>query len=69
MHRPFTTTAAVATRIREIGITAIDLADRAEVPFGIVRHFGLQPHDRETLERLSVALEWPPGHLRELWEG
>jgi hypothetical protein len=37
--------------------------------FGIVRNFGVLAHDRETLERLSVALDWPPDNLRELWEG
>jgi hypothetical protein len=68
MSRPFTTTAAVAARIRELGITAADLADRAGVSHGTVRYLGLLPHDQDTLERLSVALGWPPSHLRELWE-
>jgi hypothetical protein len=55
--------------MRELGITAADLSDRAGVPFGAVRNFRLLAHDRETLERLSVALDWPPDNLRELWEG
>jgi hypothetical protein len=68
-RRPFTATAAVANRLRELGITAADLADRAEVSAGTLRYFGLLAHERETLERLSVALDWPPGHLPELWDG
>ena len=67
--RPFTTTAAVAARMRELAMTAADLADRAGVSPGTVRYFGTCPHDQETLERLSVALDWPPGHLRKLWDG
>jgi hypothetical protein len=67
--RPFTTTAAVATRMRELDMTAADLADKAGVSFGTVRYFGMCYHDRETLERLSVALDWTPDHLRKLWNG
>jgi hypothetical protein len=55
--------------MRELGIRAAELSDRAGVPYGTVRHFGLLAHDRETLERLSVALDWPPDKLRKLWEG
>jgi hypothetical protein len=55
--------------MRELGITAADLPDRAGVPFGAVRNFGLLAHDRETLERLSAALDWPPDNLPKLWEG
>jgi hypothetical protein len=55
--------------MRELGITAADLPDRAGVPFGTVRNFGLLAHDRETLERLSAALDWPPDNLPKLWEG
>ena len=55
--------------MRELDITARELADRAEVTYGTVRHFGLLPHDQATLERLSVALDWPPDHLRKLWNG
>ncbi|MGH3280608.1 MAG: hypothetical protein ACRDNW_15910 [Trebonia sp.] len=54
--------------MRELGITVPDLADRAGVAHGTVRYFGLLPHDHDTLERLSVALGWPPSHLGELWE-
>lgn len=55
--------------MQELGISAADLSDRAGVPFGTVRNFGLLAHDRETLERLSVALDWPSDNLREFWEG
>jgi hypothetical protein len=55
--------------MRELGITAADLSDRAVVSFGTVRHFGLFAHDQETLERLSVALDWRPDRLPEIWEG
>ena len=69
MSRPATATAAADCRRRELGITAAELADRAGVPLTTVRYFGLLSHDRETLERLSVALGWPPEHLRDLWDG
>jgi hypothetical protein len=39
--KPFTATAAVASRIRELGISADDLADRAGLPRSAARHFGL----------------------------
>jgi hypothetical protein len=65
---PFTTARAVASRIRELGTTPDELADKAGVPRGTVKYFGLLSHDQQTLERLSVALDWPPCHLRELWE-
>jgi hypothetical protein len=68
MSRPFTTTAAVAARMRGLGMTADDLADRAGVPRCTVRYLGLLSHDNDTLERLPVALDWPRLHLRELWK-
>ena len=55
--------------MRELTMTAADLADKAGVSSGTVRYFGICRHDRETLERLSVALDWPPDHLRKLWDG
>jgi hypothetical protein len=64
--RPFTTTRAIVARIRELGITPDELADRAQVPRVTVRYFGLLFHDQQTLERLSAVLEWPPGRLQEL---
>lgn len=68
MSRPFTMTAAVRARVRELGITARDLADRADVDYSTVKYFGLLSHDQVTLERLSVALDWSPDHLRRLWD-
>jgi hypothetical protein len=69
VSRPFTATAAVEARLGELGITASDLADRAEVSFGTVTHLAFLAHDRDTLERLSVALDWPPDHLPGLCGG
>ena len=46
-----------------------ELGDKAGVDYVTVRYFGLLSHDRETLERLSVALDWPPDHLWKLWDG
>ena len=66
--RPFTTTAAIEFRIWELRITPVDLADRARVPHETVRHFGMFSHDQDTLERLSVVLDWPPDYLQGLWE-
>jgi len=68
-RRPFTATAAAAARMRELGMSAAELEDRAGVSWVTVKYFGLLAHDRETLERLSVALDWPPGRLPGLWDG
>jgi hypothetical protein len=65
---PFTTAAAIESRIRELGTTPAELADRAGVTRSTLRYFGLLSHDQATLQRLSEALDWPPGHLRELLE-
>jgi hypothetical protein len=65
--RQFSATAAVAARMRELGLTVGDLAEKAGVSHGTVRWFGLCPHGTAELERLSAALGWPPGHLQELW--
>jgi hypothetical protein len=54
--RPFTVTAVVKARMRVLGFTAAELADRAEVSLGTVTYLALLTHDRETLERLSLAL-------------
>ena len=69
MSRPFTTTAAIAARLRELTMTPAELADKSGVPYGTVRYFGMLGHDPRTLERLSAALGRPPGHLRELLYG
>jgi hypothetical protein len=69
MSGPATATAAANGRLLELGMTAAELADRAGVPSTTIRYFGLLSHNRETLERLSVALGWPSGCLRDLWQG
>ena len=70
MSKPFTAAAAVRARMRELGMKhAAELADRAGVDYTTVGYFGLLSHDRETLERLSIALDWPPNRLPELWDG
>jgi hypothetical protein len=58
----------VNDRMRELGMArARELADKADVSFGVVRYLALirpAPHE---LERLSVALKWPPRYLADLW--
>lgn len=68
-RRPFTATVAVANRIRELDITPADLADKAGVSLCEVGFFGMLAHDRKTLERLSVALDWSRDHVPQLWDG
>lgn len=65
-QNPLRIVPVIEARMREIGITAADLVERADVPFTTVKYFGLQFHDQETLECFSVALEWPPGKLQAL---
>jgi hypothetical protein len=55
--------------MRELDYTPAELADRAGVSYLTVKYFGFLLHDQDTLERLSVALDWPPDKLREIWEG
>ena len=69
MSRPFTTTAVIRTRVRELGMTMGELAGAADVSETTLRHFGLLGHDQQTLEQLSVALGWPPDHVAQLWGG
>jgi hypothetical protein len=69
IRRQFGSATAVATRMRELDLTVDDLAGSAGVPPGDIRHFGMVRHSRAELERLSVALGWPPGHLPELCGG
>lgn len=69
MSRPFTTTAAIAARMRELGMTTRDLASMADMSEAALRHFGLLGHDPQTLERLAVALGWPRDHVARLWGG
>jgi hypothetical protein len=68
-RRPFTATAAVRNRMRELGMTAGELADRAGVPESAFRYFGLCSFDSQTLERLSAALGWRRDRVARLWDG
>ena len=54
MSRPFTATAAVKTRMRELDITAAELADRAEVSYIAVRYLAFSP----TTGRRLKACRW-----------
>lgn len=69
MTRPFTTTAAINARMRELGMTMGELAGTADVSETTLRYFGLLSHDPQTLERLSVALGWPHDLVAQLWDG
>ena len=67
--RPFTTTAAIEGRMRELGVITRDLAGEAGVCETTLRYFGLLSHDAQTLARLSAALGWPRDHIARLWDG
>ena len=49
MTRPFTTTAAINARMRELGMTMGELAGTADVSETTLRYFGLLNHDPQTL--------------------
>jgi hypothetical protein len=66
--RPFTTTSAAETRMRQLGMSTGDLASAADVSETTLRYFGLLSHDPQTLERLSAALGWPRDHVARLWD-
>jgi len=68
VSRPFTATAAIETRMRQLGMSPGDLASAAGVPETTLRYFGLLSHDPQTLERLSAALGWPRDHVARLWD-
>lgn len=58
----------VGERMRELGMTrAQELADKAGVSYGTARYLPLiRPALRE-MERLSLALEWEPRRIADLW--
>lgn len=64
---------AITERMGELGILQRDLADRAHVSQAIIRELQRNTVQRRrntrTLEALSVALEWPPGHLNAIRRG
>ncbi|MFD8498876.1 helix-turn-helix domain-containing protein [Amycolatopsis sp. NPDC059657] len=64
---------AIDERVNELGLRQRELAERSHVSQAIVRE--LQHHTVErkrsgrTLEALSLALEWHPGHLSAILNG
>jgi len=64
---------AISDRVRELGWRQRELAERSHVSVAVVRE--LQRHTVErrrsprTLEALSVALGWEPGHLDRVLKG
>jgi hypothetical protein len=64
------TTNAIKGRMHELGMkNADDLAIKSGVSWADIKYFYFLNHDRETLERLSVALDLPPDYLSKLWNG
>ncbi|WP_026425757.1 helix-turn-helix domain-containing protein [Actinokineospora inagensis] len=59
--------AAIKSRSRELGLRQKQLAERSQVSQAIIRelenHTVERRRNTKTLEALSIALEWHPGHL------
>lgn len=64
---------AINERMNELGLRQRDLADRSHVSQAIVREIQHRTVERRrsarTLEALSLALEWHPGHLAAVLAG
>ncbi len=64
---------AMDRRLSELGLRQRDLAERAHVSQAIVRELQHNTKQRRrstrTLEALSVALGWHPGHLHAVLDG
>ncbi|MEU7528532.1 XRE family transcriptional regulator [Saccharothrix sp. NPDC042600] len=64
---------AIKARSRELGLRQRELAERSKISQAIVRelenHTVERRRSRRTLEALSVALEWHPGHLSAVLRG
>ncbi|WP_035288764.1 helix-turn-helix domain-containing protein [Actinokineospora spheciospongiae] len=64
---------AIKSRTRELGLRQRQLADRSQVSQAIIRelenHTVERRRNSKTLEALSLALEWHPGHLTALLHG
>jgi hypothetical protein len=64
---------AIDERANELGLRQRELAERSHVSQAIVRELQHQTVERKrsarTLEALSLALEWHPGHLAALLHG
>jgi hypothetical protein len=67
LGKPFAATAAIAVRMRQLGMTCGELAQEAGMTEGTLRYFGLLGHDPQTLQRLSAALGWPRDHIVRRW--
>ena len=65
--------AAINNRLRDLGWRQRELAERAQVSVAIVRELQHNTAERRrntrTLEALSLALGWHPGHLRAVLLG
>lgn len=63
----------VSDRLRELGWRQRELAERSHVSSAVVReiqrHTVERRRSRRTLEALSVALGWEPGHLDAVLRG
>lgn len=64
---------AIKERVNELGLRQKELAERSGVSQAIVRELQLHTVERRrsarTLEALSLALEWHPGHLAAILRG
>jgi transcriptional regulator with XRE-family HTH domain len=64
---------AINERVNELGLRQRELAERSHVSQAIVRELQHQTVERKrsarTLEALSLALDWHPGHLAALLRG
>lgn len=64
---------AIKSRTRELGMRQVHLAERSQVSQAIIRelenHTVERRRSNRTLEALSIALEWHPGHLAALLHG
>ncbi|MGH3629703.1 MAG: helix-turn-helix domain-containing protein [Sciscionella sp.] len=64
---------AINDRVRELGLRQWELAERSHVSQAIVRELQLHTLERRrsgrTLEALSLALQWHPGHLLAVAHG
>ncbi|SDJ52636.1 hypothetical protein SAMN05192558_109156 [Actinokineospora alba] len=64
---------AIKSRSRELGLRQRELAERSQVSQAIIREIENHTVERRrstrTLEALSLALEWHPGHLAALLYG
>ncbi|MGX7825726.1 XRE family transcriptional regulator [Actinokineospora sp. 24-640] len=65
--------AAIKSRSRELGLRQYELSERSQVSQAIIRELENHTVERRrstrTLEALSIALEWHPGHLAALLHG